>query len=152
MHRLGIAGLFIISAGIVLAAGQDAQEPSFRAATHTVSVYVTVFDNAGRLVPNLKREDFEVYDQGKLQDLSLFTNDVQPFSVVVMLDRSGSMLNNFDLERDGAEVFVANLLPKDKARIGSFSNRIQIDPPAFTSDKDELIRILHEELQPPGIT
>jgi VWFA-related protein len=162
MGRVSSVALLTLLAGVVLAAGQSTgqsagqsgteQEPSFRAATHTVSVYVTVFDNAGRLVPNLTRDDFEVYDQGKRQDLSLFTNDIQPFSVVMMLDRSGSMVSNFDLERDGAEVFIANLLDKDRARIGSFSNRIQLDPVTFTSDKDTLIRILHEELQPPGVT
>jgi VWFA-related protein len=158
MGRVSSVALLTLLAGAVLAAGQSAgqspgaQEPSFRAATHTVSVYATVFDNTGRLVPNLTRDDFEVYDQGRLQSLSLFTNDIQPFSVVMMLDRSGSMVSNFDLERDGAEVFVANLLANDKARIGSFSNRIQIDPVSFTSDKDSLIRILHEDLQPPGVT
>ena len=157
MRRVSSITLLAVLASAAIAAGQGggqttAQEPSFRAATHTVSVYATVFDNTGRIVPNLTRDDFEVYDQGKLQDLSIFTNDIQPFSVVVMLDRSGSMVSNFDLERDGAEVFVANLLAKDKARIGSFSNRIQIDPVTFTSDRDTLIRILHEELQPPGVT
>ena len=42
------------------------------------------------------------------------------------------------------------MLPGDKARIGSFSNRIQVDPRDFTSDKDELIRILRSELQEEG--
>src|SRR5580765_2268712 len=115
MGRVSSVALLTVLAGVALAAGQSTgqtagqsagqpgtQEPSFRAVTHTVSVYVTVFDNAGRLVPNLTRDDFEVYDQGKLQDLSIFTNDIQPFSVVMMLDRSGSMVSNFDLERDGA--------------------------------------------------
>jgi len=44
------------------------------------------------------------------------------------------------------------LLPADKARIGSFSYRIQVDPRTFTSDRDELLRILYKELQEPGPT
>ena len=42
--------------------------------------------------------------------------------------------------------------PDDKARIGSFSNRIQIDPRDFTSDHGELLTILKSELQPEGPT
>jgi VWFA-related protein len=165
MRRVSFVALLAVLTGAALVGGQGTaqtsgpapaqatgQSPSFRAATHSVSLYVTVFDNGGRLIPNLTKDDFEVYDDGKLQNLSLFTNDIQPFSVVMMLDRSGSMVSNFDLERDGAEVFVSNLLKDDKARIGSFSNRIEIDPDTFTSDKDTLIRILHEDLQEPGIT
>jgi VWFA-related protein len=44
------------------------------------------------------------------------------------------------------------MLPADKARIGSFSNRIQIDPRDFTSDHEELYRILRTELQEEGPT
>ena len=44
------------------------------------------------------------------------------------------------------------MLPADKARIGSFSNRIQVDPRDFTSDHDELLRILRTELQVEGPT
>ena len=69
-----------------------------------------------------------------------------------MLDRSGSMISNFRLVRSAAEQFVEQLLPGDKARIGSFSNRIQIDPKDFTSNKRDLIEILRTELQDAGPT
>jgi len=45
---------------------------------------------------------------------------------------------------------VTRLLPADKARIGSFSYRIQVDPRTFTSDRQELLRILYRELQEPA--
>ena len=70
----------------------------------------------------------------------------------MLLDRSGSMRANFDLVEKAAEEFVNAMLPADKARIGSFSNRIQIDPRDFTSDHDELLDILATELQPEGPT
>jgi VWFA-related protein len=72
--------------------------------------------------------------------------------VVLMLDRSGSMVDNFRRVQQAAEQFVTRLLPADKARIGSFSYRVQVDPRTFTSDKEELLRILHKELQEPGPT
>src|SRR5262249_52613966 len=77
---------------------------------------------------------------------------VQPITVVMLLDRSGSMRANFDLVEKAAEQFVDAMQPADKARIGSFSNRIQIDPRDFTSDHDELVGILRHELQPEGPT
>jgi len=129
-----------------------AQEPTFRGATRTVAVYATVMGADGRLVPDLPRDAFTITDNGKRQELSLFANDVQPITVVILLDRSGSMKANFTLVQQAAERFVDVMLPADKARIGSFSNRIQVDPRDFTSDKDELRQILRTELQEEGPT
>ena len=130
----------------------SAQGPTFKAGARTVAVYATVTSPSGRLVPDLPREAFTIHDNGKPQPLTLFANEVQPITVVLLLDRSVSMVRNFELVEKAAEHFVAALLPADKARIGSFSNRIQLDPRDFTSDKDELIRILRSELQEEGPT
>jgi len=143
-----VAGLV----AVCIAAPAAQQEPTFRASTRTVPVYVTVTDAEGRLVPDLVRDDFEIFDNGKLQPISVFANDIQPIMVVLMLDRSGSMVENFRRVQQAAEQFVTRLLPADKARIGSFSFRVQVDPRTFTSDKEELLRILHKELQEPGPT
>ncbi len=131
---------------------QAPQESVFRTGARTVSVYVTVSDATGRLVSDLTRDDFEIYDNGKRQAITLFGSGVQPITVVMMLDRSGSMMGNFNLVRSAAEQFVAQLLPGDKARIGSFANRIQVDPRDFTSSQRDLIAILRTELQEPGPT
>jgi VWFA-related protein len=82
----------------------------------------------------------------------VFSNDVQPITVVMLLDRSGSMKLNFDLEAQAAEAFVRAMGPADKARIGSFAVRVQIDPPEFTSDREALAKILQTELQSDGPT
>jgi len=129
-----------------------AQEPTFKGAIRTVAVYATVANAEGRLVPDLGRDAFSVLDNGKRQELTLFANDVQPITVVLLLDRSGSMRRNFGLVEKAAEEFVNALLPADKARIGSFSNRIQVDPRDFTSNHDELLGILRSELQEAGPT
>jgi VWFA-related protein len=84
--------------------------------------------------------------------LTIFANEIQPITVVILLDRSTSMRANFDLVEKAAEEFVGVMLPADKARIGSFSDRIQVDPRDFTADHDELIRILRTELQSEGPT
>ena len=58
-----------------------------------------------------EQEDFEVFDNDKPQPIVLFENDVQPITVVVMLDTSGSMTGSIDLLRQAAEQFVLRLLP-----------------------------------------
>jgi VWFA-related protein len=138
-----------------LAAEQAPAAPpqsTFRTESRSVAVYVTVADATGKLVPDLTQDDFEVYDNGKKQNITLFDNGVQPITVVMMLDRSGSMIQNFRLVRNAAEQFVGLLMPGDKARIGSFANRIQVDPRGFTDSQRDLIEILRTQLQEPGPT
>ena len=125
-------------------AGQ--QQPTFRSGNRTVPIYATVTDTTGRLVPDLERDDFEVWDNGKPVPLTVFDNAVQPISVVVMLDTSGSMTMNLDLLKEAATQFAIRLLPEDRARIGSFSDKIRIKPADFTNDRDELVRILRDDI------
>ncbi|MGH9370324.1 MAG: VWA domain-containing protein, partial [Vicinamibacterales bacterium] len=105
-------------------------------------------DDDRRLVSNLLREDFEVYDNGKLQTLTNFVNEVTPFSAVVMLDTSGSMTLNLDFVKLAAEEFLIRLLPEDKAKVGAFNDKIQVLPEgeSFISDRDRLIGILKNGL------
>jgi len=149
MRPVCLLGISLVLAGLALSTSPSAQQATFRAGTRTVPVYATVTDANGRLVPDLERGDFEIYDNGKKQDLTLFENAVQAISVVVMLDTSGSMTMHLDLLKQAATQFVIRLLPEDKARVGSFSdrNKIRISPAAFTNDRDELMRALREDLQ-----
>lgn len=128
------------------------QQPIIRSTARTVAVYATVADGKGRLIPDLPREAFEIYDNGKLQPATVFSSETQPITVVMMLDRSGSMRQNFRLVQAAGEAFVQRLDPVDKARIGSFAARVKIDPPDFTADRGEMLRILRTELQDEGPT
>ena len=118
----------------------------FKSGASTVAVYVTVTDAAGRMVPDLQQESFDVYDNGTLQPISTFSSDVQPITIVIMLDRSLSMLENATLVEQAAAMLVDRLLPADKARIGSFSNMILLDPRDFTRDQQTLHSILRNRL------
>jgi len=137
-----------VLAGLALLGGQERAQ--FRGGTDLVSIYATVVDGNRRLVPDLRREDFVVTDDGRPQTLSFFTNEIQPFTVVLMLDRSGSMDDHVDLPRDAAVEFVRNMLPADQARIGNFSDQIRITPSDFTSDRARLISVLNQDLQMAG--
>ena len=100
---------------------------------------MTVTDRDGRLVPDLLRDDFTIFDDGEPQDIALFENAVRPITVVVMLDTSISTTNVMDLIMAGAEQFLIRMLPDDRARVGAFNDKIEIAPAEFIGDRDELI-------------
>jgi Ca-activated chloride channel family protein len=121
-----------------------AQQPTFRTGTRTVALYATVTDAQKRLVPDLAQDEFEILDNEKPQTIDLFISEVQPITVVVMLDTSASMTGNLKLLERAAEQFLIRLLPKDKGLVGAFNDKIEFFPSAFTSDRDTLISSLKE--------
>ena len=129
------------AAGTLLSA-----QAQFRGGTELVSVYTTVQEPGGRLVPDLRQEDFVITDNGKVQPITFFSNEISPFSVVIMLDRSGSMLQHRTTIQDAAAAFVSRMLPGDKARIGNIGTRITIGPAEFTSDRLSLLDVLTQPL------
>jgi len=145
----------VFSTAVILAfftLARPAGQQTFKIGAHTVAVHATVTSKDGRLVPNLVMDDFEIKDDGKIQPISVFSNEVQPVSVVVMLDRSGSMRGNVGLVEAAARAFVSKLEGEDKARIGVFADRIEIHPAEFTNDRDDLLRILNSDMPVTGPT
>ena len=138
----------ILTLAAAVAIGSLAPLPGlaqFKSGTLTVPLYVTVTDDERRLVPDLQQEDFEVFDNGKLQKLTLFDNKTTPITVIVMLDTSGSMTLILNRVKEAAEQFLIRMLPEDTGRVGAFNDKIEFLPDAeFTSDRDLLIRSLKE--------
>jgi len=141
-----------VAAAALAVAHAQQQPPAFGTTTRTVAVYATVTDAQGRLAPDLTRENFEVDDNGVKQDLTVFSNDVQPITGIMLLDRSGSMKPNLELEVRAAETFIRGMLAEDRLRIGNFGRNIDIEPDDFTSDRNALFKVLHGDLQKDGPT
>jgi Ca-activated chloride channel family protein len=141
MRLLVRLSLVLLPIALVAAAPQQL----FKSGVETVAVYATVTDKDGLLVRDLQQSDFHIYDNGKLQQTTLFKSDVQPVTVMVTLDTSGSMTMSFDLLKDAAEAFVIRLLPEDRARIMNFDDKLVISP-AFTNNTDDLVRYIHEDI------
>jgi Ca-activated chloride channel family protein len=139
--RSFLTSALALTAAVALTAA--AQQPTFRTGTRIVPVLTTVQDAGGRLVPSLEQQDFTVLDNGKPQELAIFENTIQPFTVVVMLDFSGSMTANLKLLKEGAEQFLLRMLPADKGQVGAFSDRIMFSG-KFTSNRDSLISALQD--------
>ena len=131
-----LAGAAVLAA--TMSIGLVAQQPTFKAGTQVVSIFATVTDAQKRLVPDLTQDDFSVFDNEKPQPLVYFDNSIRPINVVVMLDTSGSMTLTIDLLKQAAEQFLIRLLPEDKARVGAFNDKIQINA-KWSSNRDQLI-------------
>ena len=138
---LVVLGL-VLSAGVLAARGQTV----FRAARELVRVYVTVTDQAGRLVTTLDREAFEVRD-GKSQPIVTFDNTPTPIRIVVLLDISASMSGTLPLLQEAADELFIRLRPDDLARVGYFSGKIVLASP-FTRDVEVLRGALPEKGDP----
>jgi len=106
-------------------------------------MFVTVTDQTRRLVPDLTKDDFAIFDNGKPQEIAVFDHEVLPITVVVMLDTSGSMTLNIDFVKKGAEQFLLKMRPDDKAEVGAFNDKIQFAS-AFSSDVDAQIAALKD--------
>ena len=150
--RVRGALLCLLAAAGVSVLRAQSQPPTFGTTTRTVAVYATVTNPQGRLASDLTRDDFEVDDNGVRQELTVFSNDVQPITAIMLLDRSGSMKPNLDLQLRAAETFVHGMLAEDRLRIGNFGKDIVIEPDDFTSDRDKLFKVLHGDLQKDGPT
>ena len=135
-----VCGIALLAGAAVLA---SQEQPIFKSSVRTVPIYATVVDASGRLVPDLEQTDFAILDNAKPAEVSLFSNESQPFTAVVMLDTSASMTANLKLLNRAAEQFLLRLLPVDKAQVGAFNDKIQLSG-TFTNNRDELIRDLND--------
>lgn len=124
---------------------QQVQQPTFRTGVNTVPIYATVIDKYGGMVLNLTQGDFTVLDNDKPQMVTTFERGLQPVTAMVLLDRSASMTLNLELSLAAAEQFVIRMLPGDRARIGTFSDRIEIGA-TFSHDRDAILRELRDDL------
>lgn len=85
----------------------------------------------------LKKEDFQVFENGEEQEISFFSNTDTPFDLVLLLDLSGSTLQKQELIADSARRFIELARPKDRIAIIGFTDRVRIVS-EFSSNKNEL--------------
>lgn len=104
------------------------QQPiaTFRTGVDLVRLSVTARDQEGRIVHDLGREDFGVFETGVRQELGHFAQHEAPISVVVLLDRSSSMSDERLMHaKDGVAAFLAALRPQDEALLISFGDTVE---------------------------
>lgn len=94
--------------------------------TSEVMIPVTVRDSGGRLVSDLKRTDFRVFENGNPQPLSDLELRQVPVDVALMVDASSSVASKLDDFRKAAEGFAARLAVDDRLSLIKFDDRVEL--------------------------
>ena len=105
--------------------------------TTLVTLPVSVTDRDGRYVPNLTKSDFRLWEDGVEQQVAFFTSVDKPFSVVLVLDTSGSTRFKIEEIQDAAIAFVNQLRADDRVMIISFDDDISVLT-EFTGDRNRM--------------
>lgn len=119
-----LAALVAIAAAIPTA--QQSEGPIFKSGVERVTVAAVVRDSKGKLVTNLRAQDFELLDSGRWRPLLDVWTEPSPASIAILVDASGSMATKMDLARDAAQFVVAGIRPKiDEAALFSFDTEVK---------------------------
>ena len=112
-----------------------------RVDTTLVTLPVSVLDREGRYVPNLRKEDFRVWEDGIEQQVAFFSSVDKPFSVVLMIDTSNSTRFRLEDIHEAAITFVNQLRPDDRVMVVSFDDQIRVLTD-FTNDRAQISRAI----------
>jgi Ca-activated chloride channel homolog len=115
----------------------DQNQSIIRANVNLVLVDATVKTKAGRIMPDLKKEDFELREDGVPQKLEVFSRDQLPINVALVLDLSDSIEPFLGPLRDAANTALAALKPEDEVALFTFSTEAELRVP-FTNDKSQI--------------
>lgn len=126
------------------ARAQTQDEPDVvTTSTNLVILNVGVADRRGQAVTNLTRGDFAVYEDGVKQSVVSFEPTSAPFSLVLLLDMSGSTINFRPTLKQSALRFIDALGPEDRVQVVAFNEKVQTLQP-FTSDRRKIAFAIEE--------
>lgn len=131
MKTLWIAAVLALAA----AGGLAAQEAvgQFSSRVQLVEVYATVSDAKGEPVTGLDRDDFEVYEDNQVQDVSAFAAGEFPLTVALGVDRSWSMAGDrLRLAKQAAQTFLKELRPSDRSMVVAINSEAEVIAPLST--------------------
>ncbi len=136
-----LISIAFLTAGISLDPGaalaQATLPPTFGTGIEIINLNLSVTDPADNYITDLDRPDFAIYEDGIRQELSLFTHENLPISMVIMVDTSASMEEKVQVAQQAAIRFTKTLRPVDLAQIVQFNDRTTTLQP-FTNDHADL--------------
>ena len=145
-----LGSLLLAPAGTVFCQEESGDRFQFTVEVSAVNLNVVVADKNGRFIPGLTKADFEVYEDGVLQEVSFFNPEVTPITVLLLLDASTSIRESVDGVKEAAANFVRKLWEGDQAIVGDFNERVRFST-YFTEDTDRLVSTI-QSLYPSGWT
>lgn len=114
-------------------APQQSNEPEeveagdiIRVNTTLVSIPVSVMDRDGKYIPNLRKEDFRLWEEGVEQQVAYFASVEKPFTVALVIDTSGSTKQKLYDIQEAAIAFIDQLRPDDRVMVVSFDESIDV--------------------------
>jgi Ca-activated chloride channel family protein len=102
---------------------------TFRSVTDLVALQVVVIDQHGRFVPDLRLEDFAVYEDGARQTPTVFASSTAPLDLMVLIDTSSSMAGRLALAQYATLSLLRALQPDDAAAVVLFSDSVRVAQP-----------------------
>lgn len=111
--------------------------------TDLVTIPVKVNDRKGKFIPNLTKENFKVFEDKIEQQIELFSNEQQPFTVALVLDMSYSSTFKINEIQQAAIEFIDQLRPNDKVMVVSFSEEVIVHSEP-TSDRNRLYQAIKQ--------
>ncbi len=115
---------FILLFGFLTVSAQD--EDVIKVDSSIVRLNVGVVDGKGRPMTMLNRENFAIYEDGVKQEIARFEPTVAPFSVVLILDMSGSTLGFRQTIQQSALRFIDALAPEDRVAVVEFHDKVNL--------------------------
>lgn len=97
-----------------------------RVNTSLVTIPVSIMDRNGLYIPDLRKEDFRIFEDGTEQEVAYFGAVEQPFTVALLLDTSGSTEFKIEEIQDAAIAFVEQLRPEDSVMVIEFDDSIDV--------------------------
>ncbi len=116
---------------------QDQQGNAIHVGVNLVLVDATVKTKSGQILDDLKKEDFEVREDGVPQKIDVFSRDAMPLEVALVLDLSDSIGPFLGPLRDAAVTTLAALKPEDEVALITFSTEAELRVP-FTKNKSAI--------------
>ena len=118
--------LVLLAAAFAAPLAIEAQQPAFRSAIDVVSMNVTVIDSTNRYITDLTEKDFEIYEDGVKQEMTLFNRSNLPVALSLLIDTSSSMEDRMAAAQDAAIGFVRKLRPSDLGEVIGFDSRAEV--------------------------
>ncbi len=117
----------VLVALFVLVSVSYAQDPDdvVRTNVSLVQLNVGVVDRQGRAITSLTKNDFVIYEDGVKQSIQYFEPAQAPFSLVLLLDMSGSTINFRQQLKLASQRFLDALAPQDRVAVIQFNNRVK---------------------------